>query len=214
MSIGIFGRKVGMTQIFGPEGDRVPVTVIEAGPCTIVRIKTADGPDGYNAALLGYGAIKDKKLTKPKAGLYAKAGLEPHAHLRETRLEDHEVGGLEVGQKIEVSRFTVGQFVDVVGKSKGRGFAGVIKRHNFHRPKMTHGTHEKFRHGGSLGQNTTPGRVFPGKKMAGQYGNARVTVQNVLVVGVEPDKNLILLRGSVPGPNGRLIWIKPSVKIS
>ena len=213
MSIGIFGRKVGMTQIFGPEGGRVPVTVVQAGPCTVVRIKKADGPDGYDAALLGYGEIKDKKLTKPKAGLYAKAGVTPCAHLKETRLEPFEVAGLEVGQLIDVSRFTVGEFVDVVGTSKGRGFTGVIKRHNFHQPKMSHGTHEKFRHGGSLGQNTTPGRVLPGKKMAGHYGNARITVQNLLVVGVDPTRNLLLIRGGLPGPNGRLVWISPAVKV-
>lgn len=212
MSLGLFGRKVGMTQIFGPEGDRIAVTVVDAGPCTIVRLKTEDGPDGYNAAVVGYGDIKPKHLNKPKAGFFAKQGVDAKAHLREARLEKSEAALMEVGQEIDASIFSVGGFVDVVGTSIGRGFAGVIKRHNFNAPKATHGTHEKFRHGGSLGQNTTPGRVFKGKKMAGHYGNARITVQNLLIVGVEPEKNLILVKGSVPGPNGRLVWLQNAVK--
>lgn len=213
MSMGIFGRKVGMTQIFGPEGGSVPVTVIEAGPCTIVRVKRADGPDGYDAVLVGFGAIKAKKLTRPKAGLYTKAGVEPCAHLGEARVSPEEAALFEPGQTIDVNRFSIGQFVDIVGRTKGRGFTGVLKRHNFGAPKKTHGTHEKFRHGGSLGQNTSPGRVFPGKKMAGHYGNERVTIQNLLIVGVDPAKNLLLVRGSIPGPNGRLVWIKNAVKV-
>ncbi len=212
MSLGLFGRKVGMTQIFGPEGDRIAVTVVDAGPCTIVRLKSEDGPDGYNAAVVGYGDIKPKHLNKPKAGFFAKQGVDAKAHLREARLEKSEAALMEVGQEIDASIFSVGGFVDVVGTSIGRGFAGVIKRHNFNAPKATHGTHEKFRHGGSLGQNTTPGRVFKGKKMAGHYGNARITVQNLLIVGVEPEKNLILVKGSVPGPNGRLVWLQNAVK--
>ena len=212
MSIGLFGRKVGMTQIFGPEGDRIAVTVVDAGPCTIVRLKTEDGPDGYNAIVVGYGDVKPKHLNKPKAGFFAKQGVEAKAHLREARLDASEASLMEVGHEINVSLFNIGAYIDVVGTSIGRGFAGVIKRHNFNAPKATHGTHEKFRHGGSLGQNTTPGRVFKGKKMAGHYGNARITVQNLQVVGIEADKNLLLIKGSVPGPNGRLIWMQKAVK--
>lgn len=213
MSLGLLGRKIGMTQVFGPEGNRVAVTVIEATPNTIVRLKTADGPDGYNAAVLGYGTIKDKHLNKPKKGFFAKQGVEPRKHLREVRLSQDEVEGLTVGQEIGCDLFAPGNFVDVVGTTKGHGFTGVIKRHNFHQPKMTHGTHEKFRHGGSLGQNTTPGRVYLGKKMAGQHGNSRVTIQNLVVVGVEPERNLILVRGGVPGPNGRLVWLQGATKV-
>ncbi|MBP47217.1 MAG: 50S ribosomal protein L3 [Myxococcales bacterium] len=212
MGIGIFGRKVGMTQIFGPEGDSIPVTVVDAGPCSIVKVKKEDGVDGYNAVVVGYGDIKDKKLNKPKAGFFAKQGVDAKAHLREARISADEAASVEVGQQLDVSYFAVGSLVDVIGTSRGRGFAGVIKRHNFNAPKATHGTHEKFRHGGSLGQNTTPGRVFKGKKMAGQYGNARITVQNLKVVGIEPEQNLILIKGSVPGPNGRLVWIQQAVK--
>ncbi|HAN30423.1 MAG TPA: 50S ribosomal protein L3, partial [Myxococcales bacterium] len=134
------------------------------------------------------------------------------SHLREARISADEAASVEVGQQLDVSYFAVGSLVDVIGTSRGRGFAGVIKRHNFNAPKATHGTHEKFRHGGSVGQNTTPGRVFKGKKMAGQYGNARITVQNLKVVGIEPEQNLILIKGSVPGPNGRLVWIQQAVK--
>lgn len=212
MPMGILGRKIGMTQIFGPEGNRVPVTIVEVGPCTVVRLKTEDGPDGYNAAVIGYGEVKDKKLNKPKRGYFEKAGVAPKKHLREMRLEKSELALLEVGQELTGSMFAPGHYVDVVGTTKGRGFTGVIKRHNFHQPKMTHGTHEKFRHGGSLGQCTTPGRVYLGKKMAGQHGNSRVTIQNLQVVGVEPERSLVLVRGGVPGPNGRMVWIQRAVK--
>ncbi len=212
MALGILGRKVGMTQIFGPEGNRIPVTVVEAGPCTVVKLKSADGPDGYNAAVIGFGDIKDKHVNKPKRGMFAKAGVDAKKHLRETRISSDEVEGLQVGMQLDCSLFAAGSLVDVVGTTKGRGFTGVIKRHNFHQPKMTHGTHEKFRHGGSLGQCTTPGRVYLGKKMAGRHGNTRVTVQNLMVVGIEPERNLLLIKGGVPGPNGRLVWVQPAVK--
>jgi large subunit ribosomal protein L3 len=212
MSLGILGRKIGMTQVFGPEGNRVPVTVVEAGPCTVVRLKSEDGADGYNAAVIGFGDVRDKQVNKPKKGFFDKAGVAPTRHLKEMRLDAVELGMLEVGQSLTVNMFAPGSFVDVVGTSKGRGFTGVIKRHNFHQPKMTHGTHEKFRHGGSLGQCTTPGRVFKGKKMAGHHGNSRVTIQNLLIVGVEPERNLILVRGGLPGPNGRIVWLQKAGK--
>lgn len=213
MPMGIIGRKVGMTQIFGPEGDRFAVTVIDAGPNTVVKVKTSDGPDGYDALVLGYEDVKDKHINRPQKGFFDKQGVAAKKHLREARVAPEEARLFEVGNEINVGQFSVGQFIDVVGTTKGRGFTGVIKRHNFARPKMSHGTHEVFRHGGSLGSNTTPGRVWKGKKMAGQYGNERVTIQNLLVVGVEPEKNLLVIKGSIPGPNGRIVWVQKAAKL-
>jgi large subunit ribosomal protein L3 len=211
--MGIIGRKVGMTQIFGPEGDRFAVTVIDAGPNTVVKVKTSDGPDGYDALVLGYEDIKDKHINRPQKGFFDKQGIAAKRHLREARVAPEEARLFEVGNELTVAQFAVGQFIDVVGTTKGRGFTGVIKRHNFARPKMSHGTHEVFRHGGSLGSNTTPGRVWKGKKMAGHYGNERVTIQNLLVVAVESEKNLLVVKGSIPGPNGRIVWVQKAAKL-
>jgi large subunit ribosomal protein L3 len=212
MAKGLYGRKIGMTQVFGPEGQRIPVTVLEVGPCPIVRVKTAAGKDGYDAVVIGFGIKKAKHTNRPDGGLFKKAGVEPQAHIKEMRVSAEDVAQIEVGMVLDASAFTPGQRVDVVGTTKGRGFTGVIKRHNYHMPKASHGTHEVFRHGGSLGTRTTPGRVFLGKKMAGQYGNERVTTQNLLITLVEPAKNLVLVRGSVPGANGSLVWIQEAVK--
>lgn len=214
MPMGIIGRKVGMTQIFGPEGDRFAVTVVEASANTIVKVKTSDGPDGYDALVLGYEDVKDKHINRPDKGFFVKQGVTPKRHLREARVAPEEARLFEVGNELTVAQFSVGQFIDVVGTTKGRGFAGVIKRHNFARPKTTHGTHEVFRHGGSLGSNTTPGRVWKGKKMAGHYGNERVTIQNLMVVAVEAEKNLLVIKGSIPGPNGRLVWVQKAAKLN
>lgn len=208
MAKGLYGRKVGMTQVFGPEGQRIPVTVLEVGPCPIVRVKSENGVDGYNAVVIGFGTKKAKHINKPDAGLFAKANLEPCAHIREMRVSAEDVAAIEVGLVLTAASFQPGQLVDIVGKTKGRGFTGVIKRHNYHMPKASHGTHEVFRHGGSLGTRTTPGRVWLNKKMAGHYGDEQVTIQNLTVVQVEADKNLVVLRGSVPGPNGQLLWIQ------
>ena len=213
MPMGIIGRKVGMTQIFGPEGDRFAVTVIDAGPNTVVKVKTSDGPDGYDALVLGYEDIKDKHINRPQKGFFDKQGIAAKRHLREARVAPEEARLFEVGNELTVAQFAVSQFIDVVGTTKGRGFTGVIKRHNFARPKMSHGTHEVFRHGGSLGSNTTPGRVWKGKKMAGHYGNERVTIQNLLVVAVESEKNLLVVKGSIPGPNGRIVWVQKAAKL-
>jgi large subunit ribosomal protein L3 len=213
LSKGLFGRKIGMTQIFGLEGQRIPVTVLEVGPCPVVRVKSAAGNDGYNAIVLGYPGIKKvKNINEPEAGVFKKAGLEPMAHLREMRVSADDVAAVEVGLVLTAEAFQVGQKVDVIGTTKGRGFTGVIKRHNYHMPKASHGTHEVFRHGGSLGTRTTPGRVWPNKKMAGHYGTDRVTVQNLGVVQVDVAKNMVVVRGSVPGPNGSLVWIQEAVK--
>ncbi len=212
MAKGLYGRKVGMTQVFGPEGQRIPVTVLEVGPCPILRVKTAGGKDGYDAVLIGFGTKKAKHTNRPDGGLFKKAGVEPQGHIKEMRVSAEDVAQIEVGMVLDASAFTAGQRVDIVGTTKGRGFTGVIKRHNYHMPKASHGTHEVFRHGGSLGTRTTPGRVFLGKKMAGHYGSERVTTQNLLITLVEAERNLVLVRGSVPGPNGSLIWIQEAVK--
>lgn len=213
LSKGLFGRKVGMTQVFGLEGQRIPVTVLEVGPCPIVRVKSAAGNDGYNAIVLGFAGIKKtKNINQPEVGVFKKAGLEPMAHLREMRVSDEDVASVEVGMVLTAESFQAGQKVDVIGTTKGRGFTGVIKRHNYHMPKASHGTHEVFRHGGSLGTRTTPGRVWLNKKMAGHYGTDRVTVQNLTVVQTDAEKNLVVVRGSVPGANGSLVWIQEAVK--
>ena len=212
MGKGLFGRKVGMTQVFDSEGQRIPVTVLEVGPCPVLRVKTEAGPDGYNALVIGFGAKKVKQVIKPEAGLFAKAGVEPLAHIGEMRVTAEDVGQVEVGMVLDASAFQAGQIVDISGISKGRGFTGVIKRHNMHMPKASHGTHEVFRHGGSLGMRTTPGRVWLGKKMAGHYGVEKVTIQNLKIHSVEPEKNLIVVKGSCPGANGSLIWIQEPAK--
>lgn len=214
MAKGLYGRKVGMTQIFGTEGQRIPVTVLEVGPCPIVRVKSENGVDGYNAVVIGFGTKKAKHVNKPDAGLFAKANMEPCAHIKEMRVSAEDVAAIEVGLVLTAEAFQPGQKVDIVGKTKGRGFTGVIKRHNYHMPKATHGTHEVFRHGGSLGTRTTPGRVFLNKKMAGHYGDEQVTIQNLTVVQVEADKNLVVVRGSVPGPNGSLLWIQEAARVA
>jgi len=212
MANGLFGRKIGMTQVFGTEGQRIPVTVLEVGPCPVLAVKTAAGPDGYDAVVVGFGEKKGKHVNKARAGFFTKVGANPVAHLKEMRVSGEEAAMVEVGAVLSAEAFQVGQRVDVVGRTKGRGFTGVIKRHNFHMPKNTHGTHEVFRHGGSLGTRTTPGRVWLNKKMAGHYGDERVTIQNLLVVQVESDKNLVVVKGSVPGPNGALLWVQEAAR--
>lgn len=212
MGKGLFGRKIGMTQVFDVEGQRVPVTVLEVGPCPVLRVKTEAGVDGYNALVIGFGKKKAKQINKPDAGLFAKAGVEICAHIGEMRVSAADVAQVEVGMMLDASAFAAGQTVDVVGTTKGRGFTGVIKRHNMHMPKATHGTHEVFRHGGSLGMRTTPGRVWLGKKMGGHYGTDRVTIQNLKIHAVEVEKNLVVIKGSVPGANGSLIWLQEAAK--
>ncbi|MSP92669.1 MAG: 50S ribosomal protein L3 [Myxococcales bacterium] len=212
MHKGLFGRKIGMTQTFDSEGNKVAVTVLEVGPCPVVRVKTTNGKDGYDAIVIGFGARKPKHTTKPYGGQFKAAGIEPTLHLREMRVTANDVDGVEAGLVLDAAAFSVGQKVDVVARTKGRGFTGVIKRHNFHMPKASHGTHEVFRHGGSLGTRTTPGRVFLGKKMAGRYGFERVTAQNLTVTQVDVTQNLVVVRGSVPGPNGAVVWIQEAVR--
>ncbi len=211
MSIELICRKIGMTQIFSDDGEAIPVTALEAAPNTIVQIKRSDGPDGYSAVQLGYGERREKLFTKPELGHFAKAGVSPKRYLFESRLTDAELEGLEVGQTLGVDRFEQGSRIDAIGTSKGRGFQGVVKRHGFSIKKRTHGTHEAFRHPGSIGAGSYPGRVFKGMKHAGQMGNVQVTVQNLEVVRVDPEHNLVLVRGAVPGHRNAVVRIRSTV---
>ena len=212
MSIELLCRKLGMSQIYTDAGEAVPVTVLEAGPNTVVQIKREDGPDGYTAVQLGFGARRENLFNKPARGHFSKAGVEPQRFLLESRLNAEEAEGLEVGQEFKADLFETGQRVDAIGTSKGRGFTGVVKRHGFKIKKQTHGTHEYFRHPGSIGAGTWPGRVFKGGRQAGQMGNARVTVQNLEVVRVDPENNLVFVRGAVPGHVKGLVRLRHAIK--
>ncbi len=207
MKKAILGRKVGMTQIFDETGKVIPVTVIEAGPCTVAQVKTVE-TDGYNAIQLGFVDVKESKLTKPEAGHFAKAKLSPKKHLREFRLTD---ASYNVGDEIKADVFAAGEMVDIQGKTKGKGFQGVIKRHGQHRGPMGHGS-MYHRRPGSMGPTSTPGRVFKGKNLPGHMGCQTVTIQNLEVVRVDLDKNVILVKGSVPGAKGAILKIKDAVK--
>ena len=207
MNKGLIGRKVGMTQIFDESGKVIPVTVIEAGPCVVAQVKTMDN-DGYEAIQLGFGDVKEKKLTKPAKGHFTKVNVTPKKHLREFRLDSIE--GLTVGQELKADIFTAGDKIDIQGTSKGKGFQGVIKRHGQHRGPMGHGS-MYHRRPGSMGATSTPGRVFKGKKLPGHMGVETVTIQNLEVIKVDLDKNVILVKGSVPGNKGAILKIKPSV---
>ncbi|MCS7153012.1 MAG: 50S ribosomal protein L3 [Bacteroidia bacterium] len=202
--LGLIGRKVGMTSFFSPEGDQA-CTIIQAGPCPIVNIRTVER-DGYTALQLGYESIKPKHLNKPLAGYFKKQGVEPVKILREFRVPD--VSEYKIGQVLDVRLFNEGDVVSVVGWTKGRGFAGVVKRHGFAGVGgRTHGQHNRERHPGSMGSNTFPGRVWKGKRLAGRYGNERVTIENLSVLKVIPEKNILVVSGSVPGPRGGLLLI-------
>ena len=209
MKKGIIGRKIGMTQIFDKKGEVVPVTVVEAGPCVVSQKKTVEN-DGYAGVQLGFGDMKPQKVKKPLKGHFDKAGAAPKKTLREFRFENpdaYKVGGL-----VKADVFQPGDRVDVTATSKGKGYAGVIKRWNFQRLKESHGTGPNARHGGSNGSNSDPSRVFPGMKMAGHLGAERVTVLNLSVAKVDAENNLIAIRGAVPGPNGGIVVIRDSVK--
>ena len=210
MKKGIIGRKVGMTQIFDEKGNVIPVTVIEAGPCVVAQVKTEE-TDGYNAVQLGFGDVKDKHINKPEAGHFAKAKLANKKHLREFRLDSIE--GIKVGDEVKADVFVAGEKVDVQGTSKGKGFQGVIKRHVQSRGPMGHGS-MYHRRPGSMGSTSTPGRVFKGKKLPGHMGRVTVTIQNLDVVKVDMDKNVLLIKGSVPGTKGAILKVKSAVKAS
>lgn len=209
MSVGIIGTKLGMTQVFDEAGRSIPVTVIQAGPCTVTQIKTKQ-TDGYNAVQLGYKQVKEKALNKPELGHLAKSGAAPLRHLQEYSLDDSNT--FELGQELNVDIFSAGQIVDVIGTSIGRGFAGNQKRHNFRRGPMSHGS-KNHRAPGSIGPGTTPGRVYPGKKMAGRLGGSRVTIRKLSVVRIDAERNLLLIKGAVPGKPGALLSIVPEKKV-
>ena len=212
MSIELLCRKLGMSQLFTDAGEAVPVTVLEAGPNTVVQIKREDGPDGYTAVQLGFGTRREDLFNKPARGHFAKAGVEPQRYLLESRLTAEEAEGLEVGQQVTAELFEAGQKVDAIGTSKGRGFAGVVKRHGFKIKKRTHGTHEYFRHPGSIGAGAWPAKVFKGGRQAGQMGDARVTVQNLEVMRVDTENNLVFVRGAVPGHIKGLVKLRHAIK--
>ena len=207
---GIIGKKIGMTQIFDEKGNVIPVTVIEAAGNIVAQVKTTE-TDGYNAIQLGYGEVKANRINKPEAGHFAKAKIENRKHLREFRTDD--VANYKVGDEVKVDIFAAGEKVDVQGTSKGKGFQGVIKRHGQSRGPMTHGS-MYHRRPGSMGQRSTPGRVFKGKKLPGHMGRVTVTIQNLDVVRVDTDKNVILVKGSVPGAKGAILKVKSAVKAS
>ena len=208
MKKALIGKKLGMTQIFDENGTVIPVTVLEAGPCVVAQVKTLEN-DGYEAIQLGFGEVKENKLNKPEKGHFAKANVTAKKHLREFRLDSIE--GIKVGDELKADVFAEGDKIDVQGTSKGKGFQGVIKRHGQHRGPMGHGS-MYHRRPGSMGPTSTPGRVFKGKKLPGHMGRVTVTIQNLDVVKVDLDKNVILVKGSVPGPKGAILKIKSAVK--
>jgi len=211
MAIGLVGRKAGMTRVFTEAGESVPVTVIQVEPNRITQVKSAEG-DGYRALQVTTGSRRASRVSKPLAGHFAKAGTEAGRGVWEFRLEDGDTEEWSVGGDLKVDRFEAGQKVDVIGTSIGKGFAGAVKRHNFRTQDATHGNSLSHRAPGSIGQNQSPGRVFKGKKMAGQMGNHRVTTQNLDVVRVDAERNLILVRGAVPGSKGADVIVRPAVK--
>ena len=208
MKKGLIGKKIGMTQIFNEEGKVIPVTVIEAGPCVVSQVKTEE-TDGYNSIQLGFGAIKESKVNKPERGHFTKANIAPARYLREFRVDSIE--DVKVGDELKADIFMAGDKIDIQGTSKGKGFQGVIKRHGQHRGPMGHGS-MYHRRPGSMGSTSTPGRVFKGKKLPGHMGAETVTIQNLEVIKVDLDKNIILVKGSVPGAKGSILKLKSSVK--
>lgn len=203
-----------MTQIFDEYGNVVPITVIQAGPCVVIQKKTL-GTDGYNAIQCGFEEVrKTKNVNKPLTGHFKKANITPMKFIKEFRVEDAEIESNEIGSQISVDLFQPGEYVDITGTSKGKGYAGVVKRHGFKGSPASRGTHEFFRHGGSIGQNMTPGRTLKGKKMAGHMGHERVTVQNLKVIEVRGDTNILMVEGAVPGPTNGYVIIKKAVKKS
>lgn len=210
---GMIGRKIGMTQLFMENGDAVAVTVIEAGPNHVVSVKKADGPDGYDAVQLGFLEQKESRLSQAQRGHLGKAGVPLIRHLQEFRLLAKDMGRFTTGATLSVSDlFKVGDIIDVSGTSKGRGFAGVMKRYHFKGFIRSHGTHEYFRHGGSIGTRLTPGHVLKGKKMGGHMGSEKVTIQNLTVIRVDAERNLLFVKGGVPGANGGILRIRGAVK--
>lgn len=206
---GVLGKKLGMTQVFDANNKMVPVTVVEAGPCVVTQIRTPE-KDGYSAVQIAFGAIDPKKVTKPLAGHFAKAGVTPRRSVAELRTLD--TTSYTVGQELGATVFAAGELVDATGTSTGKGTAGVMKRHGFHGLGSSHGVDRKHRMPGSIGACSTPGRVFKGMRMSGVMGGVRVTTQNLVVHSVDADRNLLLIKGSVPGPDGQLVFIRSAAK--
>ncbi|MDG4763663.1 50S ribosomal protein L3 [Solwaraspora sp. WMMD406] len=205
---GILGAKLGMTQVW--DNNRVvPVTVVQAGPCVVTQVRTSD-KDGYSAVQLAFGAVDPRKVNKPKSGHFAKSGVAPRRHIVELRTTD--ASEYELGQEVTVDTFETGARIDVTGRTKGKGFAGVMKRHGFHGLRASHGVERKHRSPGSIGACATPGRVFKGVRMAGRMGSVRYTVQNLVVQAVDPENNLLLVKGAIPGPKGALILVRSAAK--
>jgi len=213
MKIGLIGRKCGMTRLFTEDGESIPVTVIEARPNRITQVKTEE-KDGYRALQLTMGSKRANLLNKPQAGHFTKAGVEAGEGLWELRIPAGEEVGVETGSELTVEMFEAGQMVDVTGTSKGKGYAGTVKRHNFRMQDATHGNSVSHRAPGSIGQNQTPGRVFKGKKMAGHMGDERVTTQNLEVIRVDAERHILLIKGTVPGAKGGKVTVRPSVKMN
>jgi large subunit ribosomal protein L3 len=208
---GVLGEKLGMTQVWDEAGRLVPVTVVQAGPCVVTQVRTSDS-DGYAAVQIAYGAIDPRKVNQPMAGHFAKAGVTPRRHLVELRTAD--AGEYALGQEITAATFEAGQKVDVVGTTKGKGTAGVMKRHGFHGVGASHGAHRNHRKPGSIGGASTPGRVFKGLKMAGRMGHVRKTTQNLTIHAVDADRGLLLIKGAVPGPKGGVVLVKTAAKLA
>ena len=209
---GLLGRKIGMTSIFNETGDQVPVTVVHAGPNVVLGVKPV--ADGEVNVRVGYGPKREKLLNKPELGVFKKLGVAPTRYVREFRVKEADAAGLEVGSTMGVGLFAMGAWLDVTGTTKGKGFAGVMKRHNMsgQGARGSHGVHEYHRHVGAIGQRKTPGRVFPGKRMPGHMGVERVTVRNLQVVGVDEESNIVLIRGAIPGHNEGLVVLRPAIK--
>lgn len=213
-TLGLIGRKLGMTQLFGADGDVIPVTVVETGPCTVLAVKTAAGKDKYDALQLGFGEKKASRSNKAALGNFKKAGVEGAlAHVREFRVDAATAGKYQAGAVLRAGDlFQEGERTDVCGTSKGRGFAGVMKRYHHAGMKRSHGVHEFERHGGSIGTRLTPGMTLAGMPMPGHMGNERVTLQNIVIAKIDAERNLVYLRGSVPGPNGAIVTLRKAVK--
>jgi large subunit ribosomal protein L3 len=219
---GLIGRKIGMTQVFEDDGTQIPVTVVEVDSNVVVQTKSEDGPEGYSAIKLGFERAheydndsegSDWRLPKPEIGVFESAGIDvPREHLREIRVEESDLEQYEVGEELGADLFNKGDWVDVKGKSKGRGFTGVVKQHNFSGSPATHGTHEYYRHGGAIGQSADPARVFPGLKMPGQSGDEQVTIQNLRIVRVLEDEGAIAVKGGIPGPKTGIVIVRTAVK--
>ena len=206
---GVLGEKLGMTQVWDENNKVVPVTVVKAGPCVVTQVRSPE-TDGYSAVQIAFGAIDPRKVNKPASGHFAKAGVTPRRHLVEIRTDD--ATEYTLGQEIGTDTFETGQMVDVVGTTKGKGFAGVMKRHRFHGLKASHGVQRKHRSPGSIGGCATPGRVFKGMKMAGRMGGVRQTTQNLVVQGIDAERGLLLIKGAIPGPTGGLVFVRTAVK--